>query len=244
MDSLRFDKKRFRSQVVSDSCGIEAGEIIEGVIFGDVVVIRDPVKAAKVRAFGFYGNFLNERSPEVAVECFHSSSNADIDGTISSAIEWNKRQSCDSSLYLSMEECMYLAFDLRILQVIENNIRSSKLWMYFVNLYGQFFIQRYAVYRYLRHDGWVVRSGLLYGVDFLIYYQSPCNYHSSAGVRILSDVNSNLDNKFIALNRQLNNVKKSLIYMIVEIPRNVNLNKVECLEKIVVTHMTYHYRRL
>lgn len=77
----------------------------------------------------------------------------------------------------------------------------------------------------------------------MIYRQSPRHYHSSAGVKIVLFSDGGIDTTFIGLNRELNNVRKSLIVANVEIPLNVDLTSIKCLEKILVSHLVYRYRR-
>ncbi|XP_015191246.1 PREDICTED: tRNA-splicing endonuclease subunit Sen2 [Polistes dominula] len=85
------------------------------------------------------------------------------------------------SLHMSYEETFFLMFALDCLQVIHfdgslMDIHSA--WLYFCEE-DKNFIQKYVAYHYFRSKGWVVKSGLKYGGDFLLYKQGPSFYHAS-----------------------------------------------------------------
>ncbi len=44
-------------------------------------------------------------------------------------------------------------------------------------------LSRYALYRHFRALGWVVRPGLEFGVDLLLYTAGPEAVHATYGVR-------------------------------------------------------------
>lgn len=85
------------------------------------------------------------------------------------------------SLHLTFEETFFLMFGLGCLQLIDfdgslMDIKST--WLYFCKE-DKNFIQKYVVYHYFRSKGWVVKPGLKYGGDFLLYKQGPPFYHAS-----------------------------------------------------------------
>ncbi|XP_015599327.1 tRNA-splicing endonuclease subunit Sen2 [Cephus cinctus] len=85
------------------------------------------------------------------------------------------------TLHLTFQETFFLMFGLGCLQVIdfEGNFLSIKnAWNYFCKEQTDF-VQKYVVYHYFRSKGWVVKSGLKYGGDFLLYKQGPPFYHAS-----------------------------------------------------------------
>ena len=49
----------------------------------------------------------------------------------------------------------------------------------------QHFAIRYCVYHYYRSKGWIVRCGLKFGTEFLIYHQGPTMSHSDYAVLIM-----------------------------------------------------------
>ncbi|KAG7196689.1 hypothetical protein KM043_016021 [Ampulex compressa] len=85
------------------------------------------------------------------------------------------------ALHLTFEETFFLLYGLGCLQVI--NFDGSLLdvndaWLYFCKV-EKSFVQKYVVYHYFRSKGWVVKPGLKYGGDFLLYKQGPPFFHAS-----------------------------------------------------------------
>ena len=101
--------------------------------------------------------------------------------------------------YLLMhEECMFLAFAIGTLRVFSSPSKTTELsvktlWntLTDLNTYSslddpQSFHVRYAVYHYYRSNGWVVRSGVLFGTDFVLYKKGgPAKKHSDYAVWIV-----------------------------------------------------------
>lgn len=83
---------------------------------------------------------------------------------------------------LSSEEAFYLSYKLNILNVISDNCKRTlsvdELWDR-LSSDNSNFIARYVAYCYYREKGWVPKSGLKFGVDFVLYKQGPMTYHSS-----------------------------------------------------------------
>ena len=86
-------------------------------------------------------------------------------------------------LQLSSEEAFYLVHELGTLEVFGSEKRwtASDLWNHFCEGNSRF-VERYIAYQYFRKRGWVPKSGLKFGVDFLLYKESPTIYHSSYAV--------------------------------------------------------------
>ncbi|VDN03266.1 unnamed protein product [Thelazia callipaeda] len=147
----------------------------------------------------------------------------------------------DGSLRLSMEESFYLCAEVNLLRILndeEVEYAAEDIWQIFFNYSGIQFVRRYATYRFLRNCGWAVRSGLHYGVDFMIYRDGAKYHHSSAGVRIVIPDKIRSVIPFIALNRELNSVKKRLIEATVTIPSNCNLQSMTCIRMITISTNT------
>ena len=90
-------------------------------------------------------------------------------------------------LQLSSEEAFYLQHEEEVLEVrsslVEKSYTSCELWNFFCECDGHF-IGKYKAYRYYKKQGWVPKSGLKFGVDFLLYKHGPAYYHSSYGVLV------------------------------------------------------------
>ncbi|XP_046746967.1 tRNA-splicing endonuclease subunit Sen2 [Diprion similis] len=84
-------------------------------------------------------------------------------------------------MYLTFEETFFLMFGLGCLQVVDfdgNLLSILDAWNHFCHVQSDF-VQKYVVYHYFRSKGWVVKPGLKYGGDFLLYKQGPPFYHAS-----------------------------------------------------------------
>lgn len=140
-----------------------------------------------------------------------------------------------------MEEAIYLSAEIAVLHIYTDSGQECKpdvVWKAFYNRYGIRFVRRYATYRYFRCQGWIVRPGLHCGADFMLYRDGPEYYHSSAAVRIVS-IESRYDVlSFIALNRELNSMKKALIEVTVVVPEDCNIQDIDSIHCISVTHTT------
>lgn len=93
-------------------------------------------------------------------------------------------------LQLSSEEAFYLQHEEEVLEVrssletvVQKSYTSCELWNFFCEHDGDF-IGKYVAYRYYKKQGWVPKSGLKFGVDFLLYKHGPAYYHSSYGVLV------------------------------------------------------------
>ncbi|KAH0954722.1 hypothetical protein HN011_007860 [Eciton burchellii] len=85
------------------------------------------------------------------------------------------------ALHLSFEETFFLLFGLGCLQIIHFDgslLDINSAWLYFCKERSDF-LQKYVVYHYYRSKGWVVKPGLKYGGDFLLYKDGPPFYHAS-----------------------------------------------------------------
>ncbi|OWF38859.1 tRNA-splicing endonuclease subunit Sen2-like [Mizuhopecten yessoensis] len=86
-------------------------------------------------------------------------------------------------LHLSLEEAFFLSYGLGCLIVKENGktLDLSTMWMRFCEA-QQNFLPNYVVYHYFRSLGWVPKSGLKFGTDFILYKVGPPFYHGSYSV--------------------------------------------------------------
>ncbi|XP_029155907.1 tRNA-splicing endonuclease subunit Sen2 isoform X2 [Nylanderia fulva] len=85
------------------------------------------------------------------------------------------------ALHLTFEETFFLLFGLGCLQVIHFDgslLDINSAWLYFCKEKPDF-LQKYVVYHYYRSKGWVVKPGLKYGGDFLLYKEGPPFFHAS-----------------------------------------------------------------
>lgn len=85
------------------------------------------------------------------------------------------------TLHLTFEETFFLLYGLGCLNLIDfdgNLLDIDSAWHIFCKT-DKNFVSKYVVYHYFRSKGWIVKPGLKYGGDFLLYKQGPPFYHAS-----------------------------------------------------------------
>ncbi|KAG2426935.1 hypothetical protein HXX76_012721 [Chlamydomonas incerta] len=99
---------------------------------------------------------------------------------------------------LTLEEAFFLHRVLRCLQVYELQpgapvpataqhvklLDEQGLWDSCRAIRSNF-VTSYAAYHHLKAKGWIPRSGLLYGVDYVVYQLHPVGAHSDFGVLVI-----------------------------------------------------------
>ena len=97
----------------------------------------------------------------------------------------------EEPLCLSSEEAFYLVAEAGLLRVLSptaaNSFTAGELWTQLC-AYCHRFPFTYSVYRHYRKKGWVPKSGLKFGVDFILYKDGPVFYHSSYAVLVCEEV--------------------------------------------------------
>lgn len=86
------------------------------------------------------------------------------------------------------------------------------------------FLLNYAVYHHFRSLGWVVRPGIKFGVDYLLYYRGPVFSHAEFAVIIIPNRAGKCETKqkdwwwLHCVNRVQSQVLKSLVLCYVDVP--------------------------
>lgn len=148
-------------------------------------------------------------------------------------------------LQLSLVEAFFLSYGLGCLIVTDENneeMNLTKMWRRFMEKEKNF-ISLYAAYHHFRSKGWVVRTGIKYGVDFMLYRKGPPFYHSSYSVIIVNE-NEEEQNSFptdwtslCCLNRITEQVSKELLLCYVIQPKDLTFDDIQSpksLSKITV----------
>ncbi|XP_028147798.2 tRNA-splicing endonuclease subunit Sen2 [Diabrotica virgifera virgifera] len=83
-------------------------------------------------------------------------------------------------VFLGLEEAFFLSHCVEVLEISHNScvLNSEKLWSLFTDT-DLYFPYNYAVYNYFRAKNWVVKPGIKFGGDFVLYKQGPMFYHAS-----------------------------------------------------------------
>ncbi|XP_017056425.1 tRNA-splicing endonuclease subunit Sen2-1 [Drosophila ficusphila] len=156
--SFHCKKKRCFNKSVNcnpfPSC--ENGERYQGRFTGLAVEIPDPVQAKNLYDNGCFGKGSKSR------------------GGLASGDE-------DEKLLLGMEESCFLAYYLEVLEItsLSGSAIDFHLFMKAAKELNARFVENLACYVYLKSKNWVIKSGIKFGGDFLIYKQSPRLYHAS-----------------------------------------------------------------
>ncbi|KAL4708997.1 hypothetical protein ACJJTC_005858 [Scirpophaga incertulas] len=92
-------------------------------------------------------------------------------------------------LMLTLPEAFFLSYGLGCLQILDSenkHINTDQLWDIFQRTDKNFII-KYVVYHYFRSKGFIVKPGIKFGGDFLLYKEAPSLAHSDFIVVIKSD---------------------------------------------------------
>lgn len=104
-----------------------------------------------------------------------------------------------------------------------------EMWQLFKQVYdesnGNNFIFKYAAYFYFRSKGWIVKNGLKFGTDFVLYKDGPKYNHSLFCVTVINvssngQIESDLPRQYISgLVRVSKSVQKHPIICFVKLPK-------------------------
>ncbi|XP_050295882.1 tRNA-splicing endonuclease subunit Sen2 [Anthonomus grandis grandis] len=84
------------------------------------------------------------------------------------------------TVMLGYEEAFFLENVVKCIEVSykDNKLTSEELWNLFLKV-DPYFIQNYVVYYFYRSKNWVVKPGIKFGGDFIIYQEGPAFYHAT-----------------------------------------------------------------
>jgi len=123
---------------------------------------------------------------------------------------------------LTLEEAYFLSYALGCLLVTNEatgcDMDLEEMWDVFSSEYPtqNYFAARYAVYHHFRSKGWVVRPGVKFGADFLLYKDGPVYYHASYSVLVQTHSKKISWVELSGLNRVTESAHKELIVAHVE----------------------------
>lgn len=233
MNLMKHDKKpgggEWVEQVPTRMCS--------AVLHAGSVIVPDPRDGEHIYSHGCYGHHLIDHN-EIIYRKTMPDAIPDRNKFLRRLREpgrvWADKRIKNDQLYLSPWETLFLSLDMNILAVTEmkKELKPDELWLRMKALGGPAFLSKYTLYRYLRNNGWCVRSGMPFGCDYLIYRGNPSSYHAAAGVKIQSQMEPYF---FIGFNRALTNTKKSFITVTVSVPENLDTSKHSCVESVEIT---------
>lgn len=88
-------------------------------------------------------------------------------------------------LHLTLEEAFFLSFGLGCLVVKYDGkeMNLEEMWKSFTQC-DTMFLYKYISYHHFRSKGWVVRTGIRFGVHYTLYKDGPPFYHASYSVLV------------------------------------------------------------
>jgi len=152
-----------------------------------------------------------------------------------------------TELRLSLEEAFFLSYGLGCFVVKDTDgdgIGVCELWKQCVALSTEF-ISKYAVYHYLRSKGWVVKSGLKFGGDYLVYSKGPPFCHASYVALVIeeySDRHNYSWNVLSALNREATAAGKEVLLCYVDCDnalKEEDLDSPNCLPAFTIKEVLF-----
>lgn len=180
---------------------IKNEELVKGIVHGRSVIVND----LSFYDSGMFGTGSYSRSRPV-----HETRDAFIDDILQKQrkfqlldqLKEHREKNADliakqpkEVLVLTLQEAFYLCFVLGSLQIYvkredldrdENCLTIRQCWSLFCELEGaEMFISRYAAFHYYRSRGWIARSGIKYGCDYVLYKRGPEQDHAQYCVRII-----------------------------------------------------------
>ncbi|KAL3889464.1 hypothetical protein ACJMK2_001808 [Sinanodonta woodiana] len=150
-------------------------------------------------------------------------------------------------LRLSLEEAFFLSFGLGCLVVLDQDktpMTLSTMWQKFSSSQKRF-VPKYIAYHHFRSKGWVPKSGLKFGADFILYRVGPPFYHGSYSVIVrtvfantLQEVRQFTDREFTwttlsGFNRATEHVAKEVLICYVIIPENLSVENLQASAKYI-----------
>ena len=174
----------------------------------------------------------------------------DVDETRGSErIEPPKACSGVVSVRLSLEEALFMQMGHRLLQLYRQlpdgkvvELRPEEVWSLAYDLRGAPFATSYVAYHHLRAKGFIPRSGLQYGSDYVIYRRHPSLCHSEACVRIVplredDPIEMPPWHDLSSAARLCGQVSKGLLLLFVRQLQGADLSELQCLGYFQVQEM-------
>ena len=246
----QFKKERARKEreAIEEKLAEEAGGELQGKRNGD----NGPLKAnGHISVAGVDQSLFNttrpmqEDSHDASQQVMNGTPNSNHTSELSSKVIINQEH-----LQLTLEEAFFLTYGLGVLDIQDpsssQSIPTSKFF-YICRSHSYFppaehlspddpFLLSYIVYHHFRSLGWVVRPGIKFAVDYLLYNRGPVFSHAEFAVIILPayshaywgstpELRALVEKKekkswwwVHCVNRVQAQVKKSLVVVYVEIP--------------------------
>jgi tRNA-intron lyase len=153
------------------------------------------------------------------------------------------------SVRLSLEEALFMQMAHKLLEIHMQlpdgslvDLRPDEVWSIAYRLRGASFATSYVAYHHLRAKGFIPRSGLQYGSDYVIYRRHPSLCHSEACVRIVplredDPIEMPPWHDLSSAARLCGQVSKGLLLLFVRELKGADTSDLQCLEYFQVQEM-------
>ncbi|ETN60670.1 hypothetical protein AND_007697 [Anopheles darlingi] len=220
----------------------EVGQI-EGLFTGFSVEVVDPDSIRNLCLNGGFGQGLFSRSFPACITNSsetHRRRKRPVESTPS--VTTDHASGSNEPLSLFLEEAFFLMHKLNILRVktiAGTELSVSEAFAKFRSIKKDF-VASYCAYLYLKSKNWVVKCGLKFGGDFVIYVRGPQFYHASyivlieelaGGKPLKTHTVDGLD--FQGFNRIAETTAKDILFLEVHYPEGFRMeDDPHCLERL------------
>ncbi|XP_035796113.1 tRNA-splicing endonuclease subunit Sen2-like [Anopheles albimanus] len=214
---------------------------IEGLFTGFSVEVVDPDSIRNLCLNGGFGQGLFSRSFPACITN-SSETNRRRKRPVASSPPTIHPAGSQEPLSLFLEEAFFLMHKLNILRIktiSEKELSVSEAFTKFRNIKKDF-VACYCAYLYLKSKNWVVKCGLKFGGDFVIYVRGPQFYHASyivlieelaGGKPLKTHTVDGLD--FQGFNRIAETTAKDILFLEVHYPEGFRMeDNLHCLERL------------
>lgn len=137
-------------------------------------------------------------------------------------------------------------YEAFFLGALENDDDDSidRLWQKCSAKYAPgVFATRYAVYHFYRHNLWIVKDGLTFGGDFVLYKDHPDVFHSTYIVTIRESWDD-MNGDIIMASRIAWNVGKMSVFIRVIVPDGTDMTRSSCVGMMSIEDISIKRARL
>ncbi|KAL9644749.1 hypothetical protein ABK040_012403 [Willaertia magna] len=164
-------------------------QIIKREPFVGELIGRFVITNNELYKYDYYGKGSLSRSEPVFNDWYPSLYPNETQEINSNFLLGQQQPPPQEQLILTLQEAFYLSYGLGCLKIQENGKTKTiqECFKKFCEIEGfEYFLSRYAVYHFYRCRGWIVRSGIKYGCDYVLYRKGPEIEHAKYGIRIMS----------------------------------------------------------
>lgn len=179
----------------------------KAVFDGFFVEVRDEEEMKEIFNSGCYGRGSNSRSTPACLR--NDKEPIELPFNV------------EETLILTHEEAFFLMHFLEVLEIrdTKDNVLTSEDLFAKFNELNPHFTRRIVAYMYLKSKNWIIRDGMKFGSDFLIYKKSIRIFHASFIVHVTLDSNKT-QNVVQGQYRTAENAAKDLLYLTIHPPED------------------------